>query len=217
MDLSYGSEFEAYRKGVGGWLGDHWPLKGEQAELPTLEQHALFRTLATEQCNQHNDDEDLNTVRSSLDSALTDLRSIARGLRLPEIQDLSPTDTARRVLKDFERATGRRGSWREIDAHYRNRVVEWWREHPLDGAVLFARKAYWFLTSRHYDNVTGFTLEQEYGLHDASAWVPVETPWIMGAALLGALLAVLSHDSPEAARKLVRWSFWIGLSLSKSK
>ncbi len=31
---------------------------------------------------------------------------------------------------------------------------------------------------------------------------------------LGALLAILSHDSPEAARKLVRWSFWIGLSLS---
>jgi signal transduction histidine kinase len=57
--------------------------------------------------NQANDAEDLNTVRSSLDSALTDLRSIARGLRLPEIQDLSPAATARRVLKDFERATGR--------------------------------------------------------------------------------------------------------------
>ena len=57
--------------------------------------------------NQPNDTEDLNTVRSSLDSALTDLRSIARGLRLPEIQDLSPTETARRVLKDFKRATGR--------------------------------------------------------------------------------------------------------------
>jgi signal transduction histidine kinase len=57
--------------------------------------------------NLPSDDEDLNTVRSSLDSALADLRSIARGLRLPEIQDLSPVDTARRVLKDFERATGR--------------------------------------------------------------------------------------------------------------
>jgi signal transduction histidine kinase len=57
--------------------------------------------------NLPSDDQDLNTVRSSLDSALTDLRSIARGLRLPEIEDLSPADTARRVLKDFERATGR--------------------------------------------------------------------------------------------------------------
>jgi signal transduction histidine kinase len=58
--------------------------------------------------NQSDPTEDLSTVRSSLDSALTDLRSIARGLRLPEIQGLSPTDTARRVLKDFERATGRK-------------------------------------------------------------------------------------------------------------
>ena len=49
MDLSYGSEFEAYRQQVAAWLGDHWPLKGEQAELPTLEQHASFRTLATAQ------------------------------------------------------------------------------------------------------------------------------------------------------------------------
>ena len=57
--------------------------------------------------SQPKDAGDLNTVRSSLDSALSDLRSIARGLRIPEIQDLSPTDTARRVLKDFELATGR--------------------------------------------------------------------------------------------------------------
>jgi len=57
---------------------------------------------------QSDDAKDLDTVRSSLDSALTDLRTIARGLRLPEIERLSPTETARRVLKDFERATGRK-------------------------------------------------------------------------------------------------------------
>lgn len=50
---------------------------------------------------------DLRTIRSSLDSALTDLRSIAGGLRIPEIQDLSPTETARRVLKEFERVSGK--------------------------------------------------------------------------------------------------------------
>ncbi len=52
--------------------------------------------------------ENLGTVRSSLESALADLRVIARGLRIPEIETLSPTETAQRVLKDFERATGRR-------------------------------------------------------------------------------------------------------------
>jgi hypothetical protein len=114
-------------------------------------------------------------------------------------------DQASESALAFERATGRRGSWREIDAHYRNRVVEWWREHPLDSAALFARKAYWFLTSRHYDNVTAFALEREYGLHDASAWAPVETPWIMGAALLGAVLAVprARRYAPELALLLL--------------
>jgi signal transduction histidine kinase len=59
--------------------------------------------------------EDLNTVRSSLDSALADLRSIARGLRLPEIEDLTPTDTALRVLRDFQRATGTEVEFRHED------------------------------------------------------------------------------------------------------
>jgi signal transduction histidine kinase len=56
--------------------------------------------------------EDLNTVRSSLDSALADLRSIARGLRLPEIENLTPTDTALGVVRDFERATDTRVEFR---------------------------------------------------------------------------------------------------------
>ena len=49
MDLSYGSEFEAFRKDVSAWLGENWPLKGADAELPTAEGHALFRERATEQ------------------------------------------------------------------------------------------------------------------------------------------------------------------------
>ena len=49
MDLSYGSEFEAYREEVSGWLSDNWPLKGADAELPTAEGHALFRERATSQ------------------------------------------------------------------------------------------------------------------------------------------------------------------------
>jgi Flp pilus assembly protein TadD len=114
-------------------------------------------------------------------------------------------DQALESARTFERATGHSGSWREIDAYYRDRVVAWWREHPLDAAALFARKAYWFLTSRRYDNVTGFALEREYGLQDASAWVPVATPWIMGAALLGAALAArrVRRHAPELALLLL--------------
>lgn len=50
--------------------------------------------------------EDMQTIRYALDSAMTDIRSIASGLRLPELEDLNPTDTAQRVVRDFERATG---------------------------------------------------------------------------------------------------------------
>lgn len=50
----------------------------------------------------------LGVVRSSLDSALRDIRAIAGGLRLPEIGNLSLTDTTLRVIKDFERATGKK-------------------------------------------------------------------------------------------------------------
>ena len=139
--------------------------------------------------------------------------TLAAGNRPGSIGIFTPFEDIDGTVKDqalesalaFERATGRRGSWREIDAYYRNRVALWWREHPLDGAELFARKAYWFLTSRHYDNVTSFALEKEYGLQDASVWVPVETPWIMGVALLGAALVVprARRYTPELALLLL--------------
>ena len=114
-------------------------------------------------------------------------------------------DQARESALAFERATGRSGSWSEIDAWYRDRAVAWWRAHPLDAAALFARKAWWFLTSRYYDNVTAFALEREHGLHDASAWIPLETPWILGAALLGAVLAAprARRFTPELALLLL--------------
>jgi signal transduction histidine kinase len=81
----------------------------QNVSLALLRMEGLSEALRSK---HHRDDgsdglEDLGTVRSSLDSALTDLRSIARGLRLPEIEDLTPTETALRVLKDFNRATGR--------------------------------------------------------------------------------------------------------------
>ena len=68
---------------------------------------ALLRLEDLEQGTGVESSDDLRTVKSSLDLALTDLRSIAGGLRIPEIQDLSPTETARRVLKEFERVTGK--------------------------------------------------------------------------------------------------------------
>jgi|CXWL01.1.fsa_nt_gi signal transduction histidine kinase len=51
--------------------------------------------------------DDFRTVQSALKSALADLRAISAGLRLPEIKRLSPTETAERAVRDYERKTGR--------------------------------------------------------------------------------------------------------------
>lgn len=52
--------------------------------------------------------DDFRIIRSALNSALTDLRSTLAGLRLPEIEQLSPGRTAERAVHDFEQKTGAR-------------------------------------------------------------------------------------------------------------
>lgn len=49
---------------------------------------------------------EFRTIHVALQSALTDMRAILRGLRLPEIEQLSLADTARRAVSDHERKTG---------------------------------------------------------------------------------------------------------------
>jgi alkylation response protein AidB-like acyl-CoA dehydrogenase len=43
MDLEYSAEYEAFRQEVRTFLGEHWPLKGDEAKLDFAEQAALFR------------------------------------------------------------------------------------------------------------------------------------------------------------------------------
>ncbi|MCX7178588.1 MAG: sensor histidine kinase [Proteobacteria bacterium] len=50
--------------------------------------------------------DEFGTLHSALQFALDDLRAIARGLHLPEIEQLSPAETAHRAVRDFERKTG---------------------------------------------------------------------------------------------------------------
>ena len=50
--------------------------------------------------------DDFGIIRTALKSALADMRATLAGLRLPEIQDLSPGQTAERAVRDFERKTG---------------------------------------------------------------------------------------------------------------
>ncbi|HUX23315.1 MAG TPA: sensor histidine kinase [Burkholderiales bacterium] len=50
--------------------------------------------------------EEFRTVRLGLQSALTDLRAILRGLQLPEIEHLSLVETLQRAAADHQRKTG---------------------------------------------------------------------------------------------------------------
>jgi signal transduction histidine kinase len=50
--------------------------------------------------------DEFHTIHVALQSALTDMRSILRGLHLPEIEQLSVADTALRAVRDHERKTG---------------------------------------------------------------------------------------------------------------
>jgi tetratricopeptide (TPR) repeat protein len=106
---------------------------------------------------------------------------------LPGISERRSTqhESARR---SYQASTGREGTWKEVDRHYRAVAVTWWREHPGAAAALFARKAYYFVSGVHYDDMMPVTLEREYGIARRSWLAPLPTPWLLGAAL-AALLA----------------------------
>ena len=50
--------------------------------------------------------EEFRRLQQALNSALQDVRSISKGLHLPDIEQLSPADVARRVVRDYERSSG---------------------------------------------------------------------------------------------------------------
>lgn len=50
--------------------------------------------------------EEFRTLHGALQGALVDLRAVSAGLHLPEIEQLSLADTARRAVRDYERSAG---------------------------------------------------------------------------------------------------------------
>jgi hypothetical protein len=119
---------------------------------------------------------------------------------LPDV-GLSILEQHRDAARAFEAAHGRPGGWREIDAWFRARAVDFWRSEPLAAAALFAAKLRWFASAHRYDNVAVFALEREHGLWDSAVWVPLELPWLLGFAVLGAAVALRERRGvwPELA------------------
>lgn len=55
--------------------------------------------------------QDLAAVRTAVDTAMADLRSISAGLQLPDIERLSTGEVAARAVRDYERKTGASVAW----------------------------------------------------------------------------------------------------------
>jgi len=100
------------------------------------------------------------------------------------IRELMHEDTARVYTAE----TGRAGSYRQIDRFFLRRGVAYLAADPLRAAGLVVRKAYWFLSGRHYADLYLMTLEWKDGLFGSVRVAPVPTAWLMGPALAGLLL-----------------------------
>ncbi|RME32734.1 MAG: hypothetical protein D6786_09760 [Gammaproteobacteria bacterium] len=87
----------------------------------------------------------------------------------------------------YRAVKGEQGSWSRIDALFRDMALDYWRQQPGEALLLMGRKAWWFLTSRAYDDLYVIPLMRELGLYRTLVLAPVELPWLMGLALLGLL------------------------------
>jgi tetratricopeptide (TPR) repeat protein len=111
------------------------------------------------------------------------------GGKIPELRPQREVmfDDAARI---FEQASGRSGTWREIDRHFRDEALRYCRENPLPALRNIGSKLYLFLAARNYDEMMPTVIERQTGFADRAILAPLATPWLMGTALVG-LIAVL--------------------------
>jgi hypothetical protein len=101
----------------------------------------------------------------------------------------------------FEKVHHRRGSWREIDAYFRQQVISAWARNPRAALHLFGTKAYLYFTSQRYDDgMMPIALEREYGLADRAFLAPLPTPWLLGPAFVGAIACLC-----KPVKRLPEW------------
>ncbi len=94
---------------------------------------------------------------------------------------VSMAEDAGAVYRD---ATGRAGSWREVDRYFWRQGLAWCLENPADALVLAGKKAYWFLTGRYYHDIYHPEAEKQAGLSILTILTPVPIAWIAFPALL---------------------------------
>lgn len=75
-------------------------------------------------------------------------------------------------------------TWRQTERFFLRRGLETWRSQPGATIVLLARKAYWFLTGRHWSESYVATAERDEGLLTRLWLTPLHTAWLIPPALL---------------------------------
>lgn len=82
---------------------------GQSVALALMRLEPIMDLCGTSQvavCKERALGDEFRTLQSALQSALDDLRAISKGLHLPEIEHLTPTETAQRAVRDYERKVG---------------------------------------------------------------------------------------------------------------
>lgn len=97
------------------------------------------------------------------------------------------TDLFRSAAWAFRQRHGREGTWREINAYYRDLVLGYISENPGRAALLALNKAILFFTAREYDDIIPPRFEADAGEFNRLYLAPLPTPWLMGAAVVGLL------------------------------
>ncbi len=77
----------------------------QEVGLALLKLDTVFEQLESAPTQNNNNLADLEIVKSSVDRALSELRTISSGLGLPELQGLSLSETVQRVIRSHERRT----------------------------------------------------------------------------------------------------------------
>lgn len=90
-------------------------------------------------------------------------------------------DTAR----VYAEQTGREGSYHEIDRFFLSEGIGYLAADPVRSLRIIGRKAYWFVTGRHYSDIYFPSLERKDGWGSLLVLAPLPTVWLIGPTLAG--------------------------------
>jgi len=103
------------------------------------------------------------------------------------------------ALRVYRLATGKPGSWNEVNHFFFRQGLAYWREDPLGAVKLLALKAYWFLAGRNYGDIHRPTMERDEGITPRFWLSSLHTAWLIPPALLAVAvwLRRFNHYLPE--------------------